>query len=385
MSAAPHKAPPEDMPRTGSGTGPTGTDPGQKRGSRLSPGIAAALCVSPAAGIVVFAAALIMGAGTRPVLTAAVLGTVAAAAAAASAFASEALVRRSYGKHMAEVRDMTVRICDGDLTQRLYLPKSSPLYGVSQALNSLAASLAAAEESRSTFISGISHDMRTPMTSVVGFIDCILGGAVSRETEERYLTMIKSEVLRLSRLVRVMLDISRLNSDTKPDLSDFDICETVRQILISLERRIDEKHLSVSDDFESSRMFVLADEDAIYQVLYNLIDNAVKFSYENTDIRITLASCDGGSVRVTVFNEGVGIPAEDQPFVFDKFFKSDRSRGIDRTGFGLGLYICKLILDAHGRTMVLRSDPGRNCEFSFTLAAGKNPDRQRRSMRENDD
>jgi len=143
-----------------------------------------------------------------------------------------------------------------------------------------------------------------------------------------------------------------------------------REILISFEKKIEDKHLDVEFDCESDKMVAVADRDAIYQVLYNICDNAVKFSREGGKYRIRIASKEK-KISVSVYNEGQGIPEEDLAFVFDRFYKSDRSRGLDKTGAGLGLYIAKTIIDAHGEEIKVRSVWGQYCEFIFTLAKGK--------------
>ncbi len=143
-----------------------------------------------------------------------------------------------------------------------------------------------------------------------------------------------------------------------------------REILISFETKIEGKKLDVEFDCAPGKLVVFADRDAIYQVLYNICDNAVKFSREGGKYRIRIFAKDK-KVSVSVYNEGQGIPEEDLAFVFDRFYKSDRSRGLDKTGTGLGLYIAKTIIDAHGEELKVRSVWGEYCEFIFTLSRGK--------------
>lgn len=140
-----------------------------------------------------------------------------------------------------------------------------------------------------------------------------------------------------------------------------------RQILISSEQRIDKKHLDVTFDCDEENIYVEADRDAIYQVFYNLCDNAVKYSSEGARLVIRIAEQKGHKVLITVFNEGQGIPDEDQPLIFERFYKADKSRSLDKSGLGLGLYIVKTIIKAHGEDIWVRSEYGKNCEFGFTL------------------
>lgn len=235
------------------------------------------------------------------------------------------------------------------------------------AFNSMADSMQNLENMRRTFLANVSHDLRTPMTTISGFIDGILDGAIPKEKHEYYLNIIATEVKRLSRLVTSLLDISRIQAgERKFNMEVFDICEMARQILISFEQKIDEKKLDVEFDCEDDTICVNADHDAIYQIFYNICDNAVKFSRPEGKYRIGIHVKDKKAV-ISVYNEGKGIAYEDQPYVFERFYKSDKSRGLDKTGVGLGLYIAKSIIDAHQEEIFLNSVPGEFCEFVFTL------------------
>ena len=238
---------------------------------------------------------------------------------------------------------------------------------LAKAFNNMASSLEKQEDLRNTFLANISHDLRTPMTSISGIIDCILDGAIPPEKQNHYLQQIASEVRRLSRLVSSLLDISRMQAgERRFNMTAFDVCEMARQILISFEQRLEEKQMEVSFDCSSDNILVFADMDAIHQVLFNLIDNAVKFSNEKGSLTITVNQKDK-KVYVSVANTGMGIPPEDQPYVFDRFYKSDKSRGLDKTGVGLGLFIVRTIIERHGEEIRVRSEYGKNCEFTFSL------------------
>ncbi len=243
------------------------------------------------------------------------------------------------------------------------------------AFNSMADALASFEYTRSSFLANVSHDLRTPMTSISGFIDGILEGAIPPEKHNYYLGIIREEIGRLSRLVSSLLDISRMESgNRKFEKTPFDITEMSRIILLSFESKIDMKKLDVEFDAPDDRLMVYSDKDAINQVLYNLCDNAVKFSKEGGKFKITVKDEPHG-VTVRVFNEGAGIAACDLPHVFDRFYKSDKSRGLDKTGVGLGLYICKTIMDNLGEDIRVASTAGENCEFTVTLTKYKGEER----------
>ncbi len=241
------------------------------------------------------------------------------------------------------------------------------------AFNQMAHALENLDRMRNSFVASVSHDLRTPMTTIAGFIDGILDGVIPPEEHEHYLQVVSDEVRRLSRLVTALLDVSRLQAgDRKFDMKPFDVCEMGRQILISFEQKIDQKHLDVSFECDDDRMFVLADRDAIHQILYNICDNAVKFAYEGGKLRMRFAYGDGEGNRrrkvlVTVYNEGEGIPDEDKPFIFERFYKSDKSRSLDKTGVGLGMFIAKTIIDAHHETITVSGEYGHDCAFTFTL------------------
>ncbi|MBQ9151258.1 MAG: HAMP domain-containing histidine kinase [Clostridia bacterium] len=242
------------------------------------------------------------------------------------------------------------------------------------AFNQMTQALDNLERMRNSFVANVSHDLRTPMTTIAGFIDGILDGVIPPEQSEHYLKIVSDEVRRLSRLVTALLDVSRLQAgDRKFDMKPFDVCEMGRQILISFEKKIDDKRLDVEFACDEDRMFVLADRDAIHQILYNICDNAVKFASERGKLKMsfTWSSAEGNRRRkavVKVYNEGQGIPPEDLPFVFERFYKSDKSRSLDKSGVGLGMFISKTIIDAHGESISVASDYGHNCEFTFTLA-----------------
>lgn len=159
-------------------------------------------------------------------------------------------------------------------------------------------------------------------------------------------------------------------------MAPFDICEMSRQILISFEQKIDAKRLDVEFEADEDNLLVLADRDAIYQILYNICDNAVKFSVEGGHLMICIRKQENRKVLITVYNEGQGISAEDLPYVFERFYKGDRSRGLDKAGTGLGLYISKTIIDAHRETIWVNSEQGKYCEFCFTLTVAPDEDSQ---------
>jgi signal transduction histidine kinase len=258
----------------------------------------------------------------------------------------------------------------GKFDARVTVTGSDEIAELAVAFNNMAENLATANEMQRSFVANVSHDLRTPMTTISGFIDGILSGAIPEEKHEYYLGVISEEVRRLSRLVTALLDISRMQAgERKFTMADFDICELSRQVLISFEQKIEAKKLDVSFECDSDRMDVIGDRDAIHQVLYNICDNAIKFSHDGGkyDIRITEKD---KRIHVSVYNEGVGIPSEDVARIFDRFYKSDKSRGLDKSGVGLGMYISRTIIDAHGEKIWAESELGKWCRVTFTLPKG---------------
>ena len=232
--------------------------------------------------------------------------------------------------------------------------------------NNMADSLAETERQRSEFIANISHELKTPMTTIAGYTDGILDGTIPPEKEKKYLQIISDESRRLSRLVRRMLDVSQLQAmDPLRGGNHFDICESMRRVLISMEKKINDRHLDVDADIPDEPILVLGDNDMITQVIYNLLENAAKFAREGSTLYLGVAMMDG-KARVTVRNIGDTIPAEELPLLFERFHKSDKSRSEDKDGYGLGLYIVKTILQQHKEEINVTSENGVTT-FTFSL------------------
>ena len=288
---------------------------------------------------------------------------IALAALIAAYFMSERIV--SPLRNMAAV---SKKFAKGNFSERVAVVGRDEIADLSVAFNNMADSLEEMENMRNSFIANVSHDLRTPMTTISGFIEGINSGAIPEEKRSYYLNIIASEVKRLSRLVNELLDITKLESGKRKFVFEsFDICEKARLILISFEQKIEDKKLEVQFECFDDNVDVFADKDAVHQALYNLCDNAIKFSREGGLLRVSILRGDHGKIKVSVYNEGEGIAKEDIPYVFDRFYKSDRSRGLDKTGSGLGLYIAKTVLEAQDERITVNSVSGEYCEFVFTL------------------
>ena len=271
---------------------------------------------------------------------------------------------------LREISSAAKKFASGKFDTRVPVRGRDEVAELAVAFNNMAESLDNYDNMRNKFMSDVSHDLRSPMTSISGFIDGILDGVIPPEKHGYYLQTVSNEIKRLSRLVSTLLDLSRIQAgERKFNMSEFDICEMARQILISFEQKINAKHLDVSFDCEDEKLLANADGDAIYQVLYNLCDNAVKFSTDGGRLSISVKRAKGKKLCVEVYNEGAGIAPSDINYVFERFYKSDKSRGLNKSGAGLGLFISKTIMDAHGQDIWVKSEYGKNCCFGFTLDA----------------
>lgn len=239
------------------------------------------------------------------------------------------------------------------------------------AFNNMAASVQNSETIRQEFVANVSHELKTPMTTIAGYLDGILDGTIPPEKHRVYMDLVSTEVRRLSRLVRNMLDVARLKDQGIPPdkLTDFDICEEASQALLSFEQRINQKHLNVDIDMPEFGLTVHAFADAVSQVIYNLLDNAVKFIDDGGTLSIH-ARQQGGKAVVSIANTGPTIDPAELPLIFDRFHKTDKSRSTDRDGVGLGLYIVKTIVLAHGEDIYVTSRDGKT-EFTFTMPLKK--------------
>ena len=234
-------------------------------------------------------------------------------------------------KMNAATREMTA----GNFDVRVDVGGRDEIASLAASFNEMARSLGNLEKMRSSFISDVSHELRTPMTTIGGFIDSILDGAIPPEKESYYLGIVSSEIKRLSRLVNSLLEVSRLQTGKiQVKRETFDVCEMARMILISNEQRIEERHLDVSFECDRDNIYVVADSDQIYRCIFNICDNAIKFSRDGGRYEVSIKE-KHGKIEVSVLNEGVGISEDDLPFVFERFYKSDKSRGLDKTGVGL--------------------------------------------------
>ena len=284
------------------------------------------------------------------------------------AFMSASIAAMRQVKPIREMAQATRLYAEGafDVRMRDY-GRNDEVGELAASFNNMAESLQQTERQRREFIANISHELKTPMTTIAGYTDGILDGTIPPENERRYLQIISNESRRLSRMVRRMLDVSQLQAiDPLRGGNHFDICESMRRVLISMEQKINDRHLDVDADIPEEPILVLGDNDMITQVIYNLLENATKFAREGTALYLGITAIDG-KARVTVRNLGDTIPADELPLLFERFHKSDKSRSEDKDGVGLGLYIVKTILEQHKEKINVTSEDGVTT-FTFSLA-----------------
>lgn len=274
------------------------------------------------------------------------------------------------GKNAAPIREMAEvarRFSSGDFSARVRARKDDEMGELIESFNHMADSIARSENLRREFIANVSHELKTPMTTISGFADGLLDGTIAPDQKDRYLRIISDETRRLSRLVRRMLEITRMQSIDPKNLatSGFDLTEVARKVILSHEAKITQKSIEIALLMPEEPLYVKGEEDDITQVLYNIVDNAVKFSDQGGILKLSIWK-KGDKAYVSTINSGEVIPEDELPFIFERFHKTDRSRSMDKEGVGLGLYIVKSIISGYGEDIYVKSR-NRQTEFVFTL------------------
>ena len=283
---------------------------------------------------------------------------------AVSAFA------RRESRPMRDMARTANAFAHGNLEARVKIEDdcSEEMEELALAFNNMASSLQKSEYQRQEFVANVSHELKTPMTTIAGYIDGILDGTIPPQRHSYYLQIVSDETKRLSRLVRSMLDISQLQKEEgipEEKKMHFDLEECLGSVLITFEKKITDKNLEVDVDMPEHPVYTMANRDYVTQVIYNLIDNAVKFCPEGKTLGLKIRE-GTNKAYISVSNEGETIPPEELPLVFDRFHKLDKSRSQNRDGWGLGLYIVKTIVCSHGENISVSSKDGRT-EFTFTM------------------
>ena len=256
----------------------------------------------------------------------------------------------------------------GDFSQRIPVQGKDEASQLGKSFNEMADQLKNLEVTRQSFVANVSHELRSPLTSMKGFLEAMMDGTIPPEEHEHYIGIVLSETRRMTAMVNDLLDLARIESGIITiNYEVFDINELIRRTLITFEARISEKRMELDVRFATEQIFVYADSNQISQVLRNLIDNAIKYSPEDRTLLVSTYSLRK-EVYVTIRDTGVGIPAEDVPHIFDRFYKVEKAHTPSpQVGSGLGLAIVKKIIEAHGQSITVKSARGKGTQFTFTL------------------
>lgn len=275
---------------------------------------------------------------------------------------------RRITKPIGDMIEATSRYAKGDFTYHVNAEGSSQeMVNMAEAMNKMVDELAIDDKAKKSFVANVSHELKTPMTTIGGFVDGILDGTIPKEKEDEYLRTVSNEVKRLSRLVVAMLNLSKIESgeiSIKPN--KYNVSSQIIEVLLSMEQRLNEKKISVDGLEDMSDLKIYADRDLLHQVIYNLLDNAVKFTPEGGTITF-FGKYENDATTITIRNSGQGISDDEISRIFERFYKVDQSRSFDVKGVGLGLYIVKTIVNMHDGVIKADSKKGEYTEFTFTI------------------
>lgn len=277
-----------------------------------------------------------------------------------------------FTRPLKQINQVAKKIAGGEFNNRLVVNSKDEIGQLADSFNHMLDDLQELEQMRRGFIANVSHELRTPMTSIRGFVEGIIDGTIPPEKQQNYLLIVKDETIRLSRLVNDLLDLAKMEAgEVTLNIKPFDINELIRLCVIKLETVITSKNIEIEANFAIENLFVSADRDSIERVIINLLHNAVKFSNENGKIILETVK-NKEKVLVSVKDTGIGISENDIKRIFDRFYKTDKSRGKDKTGTGLGLSIAKNIINEHNQEIWVESEIGSGTKFTFTLDYYKN-------------
>ncbi len=270
-------------------------------------------------------------------------------------------------KPLKSMSEAAKAMAKGDFSKRVPVTSDDEIGELAASFNMMTNSLSRLESMRRTFVGNVSHELKTPMTTIGGFIDGILDGTIKPENREYYLKIVADEVKRLSRLVNGMLSVNKLESgESVLNVSEFDFYDLLCTIMISREHHIEEKRLNIEGLDTMQSVKLKADKDLLHQVVYNLVDNAIKFTEEMGKISFTL-SVDSNNIIFTITNTGKGIAESDLPYVFERFYKGDKARSNIKNSTGLGLYIVKTIVAAHNGEILVQSKENKFTKFTVII------------------
>lgn len=280
------------------------------------------------------------------------------------------MVSKKVAAPIREMGQVAQRIADGDFSQRVkvYTKAEDEIVKVTKTFNGMADRLEKIEENRRSFIAAVAHELRSPLTLIKGFVQGMVDGTVEKEDQDKYLNIILRETKRLTQLIANLLDLQKMESDQYPIYPQkFGINELIIRTLIKYEEEIEKKGVQVNLHLTQDEMMVWADKDAYEQVIINLLENAMKFMKEKGNLQIT-SEYKNNKVWVKIQDNGIGIGKEEQPLIWDRFYKADKSRDRNQEGTGLGLYIVKKIIERHKEEIKVESTLGVGTTFIFSLS-----------------
>lgn len=258
-------------------------------------------------------------------------------------------------------------ITKGDFSQEVEVRSRDEIGQLEQAFNTMAKELQSVDTLQSDFIANISHDFRSPLTSIKGYVEAMLDGTIPQELFPKYLKVVLDEANRLTKMTNNVLDLTKMeNGQIEVHIRPFDINESIVSIALTFEQRVNEKKINMNFQFLQEKLYVSADPDLIERVIYNLLDNALKFTDQGDSITVE-TSIVGKKAYITVSDTGSGIDENALPHIFERFNKGDKSRGKNKMGTGLGLAIVKQIMLQHHEDITVYSKLGEGTKFTFTL------------------
>ena len=268
---------------------------------------------------------------------------------------------------LRKITEATEQYASGNMHYEFTVESEDEMGYLAATLSYMASEIARSEDDQKKFVANVSHDFRSPLTSIKGYLEAMIDGTIPPEMHEKYLTILLNETERLRKLTNSLLTLNNLNTKgIMLNKTDFDINRTIRNVAASFEGTCRAKTIAIELVLTGEEMYVVADVDKIQQVLYNLLDNAIKFSHHNSVIKLETSE-KHNKVFVSVKDSGIGIPKDDLKLIWDRFYKSDLSRGKDKKGTGLGLSITKEIIRSHGENINVISTEGVGTEFIFSL------------------
>ena len=285
------------------------------------------------------------------------------------AFLAVSYITGRMTKPITDMNNIVRRFSKGEFDARVKITSRDEVGQLGQSFNVMADELDTLEHSRRSFVANVSHELRSPLTSMRGFLEAMQDGTIPQEEYGKYLGVVIDETKRMTAMVNDLLDLARIESgQTVLKIEAFDINELIIRTLLTFEARINAANIDVSMDFDAEHTIVEADSEQIAQVVRNLVDNAIKFSPKGGTLTLkTEVIKSKKEVHVSVRDEGVGIAADDLPYVFDRFYKAEKAHTPSGSSTGIGLSIVKRIVEQHGQSITVESPPGQGTCFTFTL------------------